>query len=1228
VEALLTTAHKNIGNLSARSDPEARSENKERGACDLIEHQLRLNLLQPTTCNDLQQTIQKTGRLVAHFAQRDSKLLIVGGANGSGCMKARNGAPASPDGCPVQVEVLVNVLLEEIPFGDAFEQVLVVDGDGERIGNVVSPRPDSPMLPPRSAAPTPASPLRVLDIGRLSATSGTAADKEKQPGASTPEEATLVRRIEFAGKRYTLMCQPWSAKLSPGQNPWWLCGLVDSRNAYRQALRVAPQLVVLMAALVVLVIVSWPILKVLFVAPRERIHFADIYAKLLATLALVMLAAVWAFDFGTYAHLSERSTARLHMLAVQLETNLQAELRDMYRQLQVYDEALSGAASGIKWPTEVDAATKVGCLRLQSPQRQSPGSDCEKTGTLDPLQPPRDYEHLALAFWMRPCDGAQFFKVATARGVTSAVKLGEREYFQAVKADRLWHPWAESREGLYVDTSASVTNGEFFAALSMPSMLSYELGDELFQGMRDCTAKESTRVVAAMTTLPISFRYPVLAPGVGFAIVNETGRVLFHSDERRAVLGENLFEDQGLSQQLRAALAVRAQVDFEGYYQTHRHQIHIRPLAGLPWALLTFADDEVLRTAHAELLLRTGVLVGGFLLIALLATLGYLLVRGRRAPTWMWPHLQPRHRKIYVTTLCGLVALLAITAQGLAVLRGDVLFAASLLMPAPAIVMIVLATMLCARLDAQPGKSAAVHRLHHRGTLAIVIATALLLPAAVLAMHVLDPIAAGYPVTGVRWLACAVVVLLAIAGVAFVPKRWITTSQLIAKRIAPPWWRPKPVRLHIACTVILWLDVGALPAYGLYKLALDGELATMTRAEQAYVARSHAWRGCRIEQDFRLIPTTFPEQSLDARLQVTAQSASRARYGDIYPVARLFPAAERPADRNEKLLADSSAILRLWKKIAAVAPIYNETTIYSRYLEAAAMRASTPAGHWSWRIEPAANPVLVYRHAAAGACDTFIPRFIESRLPFETPRFGWQGLLACLGVLLLLSATTSFVARKLFCGEIPRTADTHDDWPWLDPHGDAQDDRPPDQAWAEAELEPIRQSAALLPRPEELCELDSRRAALERVLEAARSDYTAKWDALGEDERLLLIQLVEEGFTNPRQSTIVRRLLKDGLLRRDPVLRTMNHSFALFVAGNSIPEDVARRERATSEMSWNGIRNLLLAGLVLAFLFLAVTQRDTVDTLVGYLGAAATGTLGVLKLLSLISRPGAQKTGE
>ena len=741
--------------------------------------------------------------------------------------------------------------------------------------------------------------MRALDIGKLKFIGST---KDAPLTLDALGEATLVQKVELGGTRYMLMCQPWRAN-SSGLKTWRLCGLVDGQRSFQQALEVAPQVVMLLLVLLTLALVSWPLLKILSLAPRERIGFADLYLMLLATLTLVMIFAVAAADIGTYAQLRERSRARLETLAKQIEGNLTTEFGQMYQQLRRYDDAVAKDAE-LRHALSEGRSRRVSCMLL-APEVRRQDATCLGSGVS--LEAPTLYEPLDSVFWMRSCDGMQIIKGTVRRSNTPAVPLSARDYFQAVKQGRLWP------SGYVVDTSASLTTGEFFAALAMPSQL--RKSDQPPRPRSQDCSPAGRRALRRRPDRSAGFGpLPGARAGCGFAIADQDGRVMFHSDERRAVVGENLLADDGLTNRVRAALSARGHADFDAQYQTRPHQIHIQPMAGndAPWFVMTFSDNEILRTVHIELLAQTGILLTLYLLLAFLGTLVYILFHGRAPPIWVWPRRQPLYRPLYCGTVWTLGAQHSVPARSRSAARCD---AGRREHDAASDGNAHCRNGSAAALRLQTESPEAVESRQQRINALLIGAAALVV---VVAFFAMDRVSAGQLRTGTEtWI---LAVLLVVTAVAATVRKFTAINDPMWMR----WWR-EPLGPHIIGTTIFWLLLGALPAYGLYKFALGMQMTLVTKGEQAYVGRAFAWRDCQIQNDFRQIPIPADHGAAQAR-RTDADS-------DVY----LRAALSRDVELRPRRSASSPPTSARWawrsgtprKHRAGV----QRTTTYTRYLE-------------------------------------------------------------------------------------------------------------------------------------------------------------------------------------------------------------------------------------------------------------------------------------------------------
>jgi hypothetical protein len=97
---------------------------------------------------------------------------------------------------------------------------------------------------------------------------------------------------------------------------------------------------------------------------------------------------------------------------------------------------------------------------------------------------------------------------------------------------------------------------------------------------------------------------PVLPDDYGFALVDSTGKVHFHSDPSRGA-GENILIETGNDALLYASLVRRNQKTFSLQYQGSPHRVHVtRFLLGTPWSLVVFHDLAQGRRLQLETLLN------------------------------------------------------------------------------------------------------------------------------------------------------------------------------------------------------------------------------------------------------------------------------------------------------------------------------------------------------------------------------------------------------------------------------------------------------------------------------------------------------------------------------------------------------------------------------------------------------------------------------------------------
>jgi hypothetical protein len=139
------------------------------------------------------------------------------------------------------------------------------------------------------------------------------------------------------------------------------------------------------------------------------------------------------------------------------------------------------------------------------------------------------------------------------------------------------------------------------------------------------------------------------------------------------------------------------------------------------------------------------------------------------------------------------------------------------------------------------------------------------------------------------------------------------------------------------------------------------------------------------------------------------------------------------------------------------------------------------------------------------------------------------------------------------------------------------------------------------------------------VVEQARPYHQALWETCSEGQRCSLIHIAQDGMISPKNRHL-RRLVKRGLVVRDPSLRLMDESFRRFVLSASRDEDVEGWQRQEGGSAWQVMKAPLLLIVITVALFLFVTQKEIYDSTVSFISAITLGIGALFRLLGMFQK--------
>ncbi|HEX6821022.1 MAG TPA: hypothetical protein VF123_03110 [Candidatus Sulfotelmatobacter sp.] len=229
-----------------------------------------------------------------------------------------------------------------------------------------------------------------------------------------------------------------------------------------------------------------------------------------------------------------------------------------------------------------------------------------------------------------------------------SLRVCDRPYFQGVQRNDLWYLTDVGLSGprFRVDPIYSKSTGEYLAAIAQP----YKIVK--------APSSSNTGVLLLVSSM-LSLINPVLPPDYGFAVIDESGKVLFHSDATRNGR-ENFFDELSDSRELRATISVKRRRWLTQTYLGHESALFVTPftsIQGCPWSLLIFSSRDVLGEKALEQTVLTIMLSAMYLI--LLMGIAWLLSHLFSCRNLLWPSAKMRGAYCQIALCVTLMVLLS-----------------------------------------------------------------------------------------------------------------------------------------------------------------------------------------------------------------------------------------------------------------------------------------------------------------------------------------------------------------------------------------------------------------------------------------------------------------------------------------------------------------------------------------------------------------------------------------
>jgi hypothetical protein len=421
---------------------------------------------------------------------------------------------------------------------------------------------------------------------------------------------------------------------------WVLCGLVRADHFRSQSQLIPYVYILTLLAVLLLAALNYPFIQIYLSSPGERLRARDVtIAAVFACIVTAVLTFIlvdiyyWNYRFGPDAD------ADMANLAHAIKRHSEREMSAAFTQLDELDkdrlEALHKVSASLGPDSQVRvqySGSSAGTCTPREACRANLLNDNANDKAKDAFQ---KYPYLFFVAWS-DSKGKQLMKWTTRSRPTPFITLDDPSvpYFSEVRQafkDRAG-PRTVSRQGL--GSQYSATTGQNITIF-------WKIIPDISEEDKSKSAEDKEEFCASLVTQPISLFNSVLPGGFQFAVLTPDGSVVFHSDPTRN-LRENFFAETDQNPNLRSRVRMRAEGPVTADYMGHPRRMYVLPMDAAnqdgQWTIVVMRDLHLEEVMNLEILSLVSII---FLLyvgaIAIVLVLAYCIGKGQPARIWLWP---------------------------------------------------------------------------------------------------------------------------------------------------------------------------------------------------------------------------------------------------------------------------------------------------------------------------------------------------------------------------------------------------------------------------------------------------------------------------------------------------------------------------------------------------------------------------------------------------------------
>jgi hypothetical protein len=350
--------------------------------------------------------------------------------------------------------------------------------------------------------------------------------------------------ITISNKEYKLFFKPVNVE---GEY-WFLGGLMETGNFNATSKSIPQRLIIVLSLVLILIILGMPLIKLKVISKTEHLKAGTIVNAALAIMLGISVLTLFMLYLSQNALRKRNADDRLIKMSQAINTSFTGELTDAFNQL-----------------AEIDRRHEGYQFDLISQGNNKP--IIENILNLPDGHPARPdiYPYADYIFWADG-NGVQSAFLTHFRKMTGEMpNVKQRDYFN--KKDEWFFP-PDPSEKFRFESILSFRNGDHKLAISKKSDV-------------------RKNPVIALTSKFYSIIETLIPKNFGYCIIDEKGKVWFHSNKDRNLM-ENFIDECNENKNLKAAIYSRTSKALTVTYYNKKHRAYIRPLDQLPLYLITF----------------------------------------------------------------------------------------------------------------------------------------------------------------------------------------------------------------------------------------------------------------------------------------------------------------------------------------------------------------------------------------------------------------------------------------------------------------------------------------------------------------------------------------------------------------------------------------------------------------------------------------------------------------